>query len=63
MAKVSALLWRCANLRKVITSDVSTRDDLDRHDRLRSGAARRQPWGVEVEIDLTGVKATAERYK
>jgi hypothetical protein len=40
MAKVSALLWRYADLRKVITRDVSSRDDLDRHSRLRNGAAQ-----------------------
>jgi hypothetical protein len=44
------VLLRCyADLRKVITSDVSSRDDLDRHGRLRSDAAqgtsvRTQKW-------------------
>jgi hypothetical protein len=64
MAKVSVLLSLYADLKKVITPDVSARDDLDCHGRLRSGAAQgRQPWGLEVEIDLTGVKATTERCK
>jgi hypothetical protein len=40
VAKVSALLWRYADLRKVITFDVSACDDLDRHGRLHSGAAQ-----------------------
>jgi hypothetical protein len=39
MAKVSALLWCYADLRKVITPDVSARDDLGRHGRLRSDVA------------------------
>jgi hypothetical protein len=39
MAKVSVLLWRYADLRKVITVDMSVRDDLNRHGHLRSGAA------------------------
>jgi hypothetical protein len=44
VAKVSALLWRYADLRKVITFDVCARDDLDRHGRLCSDAAQgRQP--------------------
>jgi hypothetical protein len=43
---------------------VNARDDLDRQGRLRSGAAQgRQPWGVEVGIDLTGVKVAAKRYR
>jgi hypothetical protein len=58
------LLWRYANLRKVITFDVSARDDLDRHGRLRSGAAQaRQPWGVEVDIDRIGIEAATKCYK
>jgi hypothetical protein len=32
MAKVSALLWCYADLRKVIIPDVNARDDLGRHD-------------------------------
>jgi hypothetical protein len=64
MAKVSALLWLYVDLNKVMTSEVSVCDDLDRHGLLRSGAAQgRQPWVVEVETDLTGVKSTAERCK
>jgi hypothetical protein len=64
MAKVSALLWLYVDLNKVMTSEVSARDDLDRHGLLRSGAAQGcQPWVVEVETDLTGVKSTAERCK
>jgi hypothetical protein len=64
VAKVSALLWRYADLRKVIIFDVSARDELDRHGRLRSCAAQgRQPCGVEVKINLTGVKAAAKRCK
>jgi hypothetical protein len=65
MAKVSALMWHCTELRKVTSStDVNARDDLNRHGRLRSGATQGcQPWGMEVEIDLTGVKAAAKRYK
>jgi hypothetical protein len=43
MAKVLVLLWRYADLRKVITSDVSARDDLDHHGRLRSGAVQGRP--------------------
>jgi hypothetical protein len=44
------LLWLYADLKKVITSDMSARDDLDRHGCLRSGAAQgRRPWGVEVK--------------
>jgi hypothetical protein len=44
MAKVSALLWRYADLRKVITFDVCAHDDLDRHGLLCSDAAQgRQP--------------------
>jgi hypothetical protein len=39
VAKVLVLLWRYADLRKVITFDVSARDDLDSHDRLCGGAA------------------------
>jgi hypothetical protein len=37
MDKVSVMLWRYADLTKVITFDVSACDDLDRHGRLRSG--------------------------
>jgi hypothetical protein len=33
MAKVLVLLWRYADLKKVITFDMSVRDDLDRHSR------------------------------
>jgi hypothetical protein len=44
VAKVLVLLWRNADLRKVVTSDVSTRGDLDRLGRLRSGRMQgRQP--------------------
>jgi hypothetical protein len=33
-----------------MTFDVSARDDLDRHSRLRSGAVQgRQPWVIEVQ--------------
>jgi hypothetical protein len=39
VAKVSVLLWRYADLRKVITSDVWVRVDPDQHGHLRSGAA------------------------
>jgi hypothetical protein len=43
-AKVSVLLWRYTDLRKVITPDVGVRADLDQHGCLRSGAAQgRQP--------------------
>jgi hypothetical protein len=64
VAKVSVLLWRNADLRKVITFVISARDDLDCHGRLRSGVTHgRQPWGIEVEIDLTGVKAAAKHCK
>jgi hypothetical protein len=53
MAKVLVLPWQCTDLKKAITSDVGVRADLDRHDHLCSGAAQgRQPWDVEVEIDL-----------
>jgi hypothetical protein len=31
VAKVSVLLWQNADLGKVVTSNVSTRDDLDSH--------------------------------
>jgi hypothetical protein len=42
--KVLVLLWRYADLRKVITPDVGVRADLDQHGRLRSGVAQgRQP--------------------
>jgi hypothetical protein len=58
------LLWQYANLRKVITFDMSARDDLDRHGRLLSGAAQaREPWGVEVDIDLIGVEAATKCCK
>jgi hypothetical protein len=44
VAKVSVLPWRYADLRKVITSNVGVRADLDQHGRLRSSAAQgRQP--------------------
>jgi hypothetical protein len=39
VAKVSMLLWRYADLRKVITSDVGVHADLDQHVCLRSGTA------------------------
>jgi hypothetical protein len=61
MAKVSTLLWRYADLRKVKTPNVSARDDLGLHGRLRSDAAQgREPW---VKIDLTGAKAAAKHCK
>jgi hypothetical protein len=64
MAKVSVLMWHCADLRKVTSTDENAYEDLNRHDRLHSGAAQgRQPSGMEVEIDLMGVKAAAKRYK
>jgi hypothetical protein len=34
VAKFSVLLWRSTGLRKVVTSDVSTRGDLDCRGRL-----------------------------
>jgi hypothetical protein len=43
---------------------VNARDDLNRHGRLRSGAAQgRRPWGKEVKIDLAGSKASAKCCK
>jgi hypothetical protein len=64
MAKVSIFLWQYADLKKVIAFDVGVRADLDRHGRLRSGATQgRQPWGVEVEVDLVGYEASAKRCK
>jgi hypothetical protein len=64
VAKDSALLWRYADLRKVVTFDVSARDDLDRYGRLRIGVVQGcQPWGVKVEIDPTCVEATAKHCK
>jgi hypothetical protein len=64
VAKVLTLLWRYADLRKVVTFDVSARDDLDHYDRLRIGVVQGcRPWGVKVGIDLTGVEATAKRCK
>jgi hypothetical protein len=64
VAKVSALLWRYADLRKVITFDARAHDNLNRYGHLRSSVAQgHQPWGVEVEIDLIGVKAAAKHCK
>jgi hypothetical protein len=40
VAKVSALLWCYADLRKVVIPDVSARDYLGRHGRLRSDTAQ-----------------------
>jgi hypothetical protein len=58
------LLWRYTDLRKVITFDVCAHDDLDCHVRLRSDAAQGcQPRDLEVEIDLTGVKAATKCCK
>jgi hypothetical protein len=52
MAKVSELLWRCADLKKVITFDVSARDDLNHHGLLRSSTAQgRQPYGGRYQLE------------
>jgi hypothetical protein len=44
--KVSVLLWRCADLRKVKVPDVNARDNLSYQGRLRSDAAQ----GVNPEV-------------
>jgi hypothetical protein len=49
------LLWQYADVKKAILFDVGVCADLDRHGRMSSGTVQgRQPWGVEVEINLIG---------
>jgi hypothetical protein len=64
VAKVSVLLWWYPDLKKDILTDVGVRADLYRQDRLRSGAAQgRQPWAVEVKINLIGCEASVKHCK